>query len=240
MTAQDSAEEAVRSFAAQPGSPDVWLFRRADPLFEALGVRGPNSQGERDRAALIQDEREQVHLLARRAAVRRVLGLYLGREPEAVQIVTLPGGKPAFVPEATDRLRLSFSSGHSGGLFTLAVATAASLGVDIERDRPVSRARSIARRWFTGHEADTLETTPEERLNEEFLRMWTAKEALAKRHSAGLRLMTSRAGVELDVYGEVAAGRLSYFDAGASHFAALASTSPIHAVRVVMPKDALP
>ena len=163
---------------------------------------------------------------------RRVLALYLSRHRESIRIVTLPGGKPTFVPEPSDERRLSFSSGHSGDVFCLAVGTATSVGVDVELERPVPLALAIAARWFSPAESDSLRRVQQARLSDQFLRLWTAKEALAKRHSAGLRLMRGPVD-ELDVQQEVTKNALVHFTPRAGYVASLASTSSIDDIRLV-------
>jgi hypothetical protein len=107
----------------------------------------------------------------------------------------------------------------------------------------VPRAIAIATRWFSDEEAVPLRTDastgsePEpgaapEPGSEAFLRLWTAKEALAKRHSAGLRLLR-RGRDELDVAGAVASRTLVHFVPRAGYVAALASTTAIDDVRIL-------
>ena len=112
------------------------------------------------------------------------------------------------------------------------MGTSTSLGVDVELERPVPRALEIAARWFSAEESDALRIAKEARLSGEFLRLWTAKEALAKRHSAGLRLMSGPVD-ELDVQQEVAKKALVHFDPRAGYVASLASTSAIDDIRLV-------
>jgi phosphopantetheinyl transferase len=217
----------------------VWIFDRTLPDFAHLADVGPVSSGDRERADRLTAPPARAYLLARRAALRRVLALYLSRDPEDVRLITLPGGKPTLVPGPRDARRLSFSSAHSGDLFCLAVGAASSLGVDVEVERRVPRAVAIATRWFSDEEAEPLRaaastgSAPEtEPGSEAFLRLWTAKEALAKRHSAGLRLLR-RGRDELDVAGAVASRTLVHFVPRASYVAALASTTAIDDVRVL-------
>ena len=222
----------IGALEAHAGRPDVWVFDRASEPFTELAEMGPVSQEERARAAKLRGPGLGPDLLARRAAVRRVLALYLFRDPESVRIVTLPGGKPTLVPEPEDALALSYSSGHSAEVFCLAVGTARSLGVDVEKRRTVSRALPIAMRWFSREESAFLRSAPEDRFSEEFLRMWTAKEALAKRHSAGLRLMSGGRD-ELDVHWEEARNHLVHFTPREGYIAALASTAAIDRIRLL-------
>ena len=241
MINPSTAREAVASFSGDPGVPDVWLFDRTLPAFRALGERGPTSEGERRRAEGLARPGGGVDLLARRAALRRVLALYLGRAPEEVDLVTLPGGKPTLVPAPDDMRRLAFSSGVSDDLFCLAVGATTTLGVDIESLRVVPRARAIAERWFSEAEAAPIAEAvgpsgpgdePDPR-SVAFLYAWTGKEALAKRHSAGLRLLR-RGRRELELAPEEGARRLVRFEPVSGYVAALAAPQAIVDLRVLV------
>jgi phosphopantetheinyl transferase len=68
------------------------------------------------------------------------------------------------------------------------------------------------------------------------MRLWTAKEALAKRHGAGLRLM-SGPDADLDVEAETIAGRLTFASPVGGYACALASSEAIRDVRIVGPQE---
>ena len=232
MSGDATPEGVAATFAGDPSHPDVWLFDRTSEAFRSLARRGPSSDDDHSRASRLRGPDAGTDLLARRAALRRVLALYLGRPPEAVRVVPLPGGKPVVIPETADRQPLSFSTGHSGDLVCIAVSASSSVGVDIELKRDVPRALPIALRWFSREESNFLRSAGEERFSEEFLHLWTAKEALAKRHSAGLRLMSG--GTDgLDVNWESAKRRLVHFEPAEGYLGALASTEAVEDVRLV-------
>lgn len=220
------------SFEGDGECPDVWLFDRSSEAFLALAEAGPVTDEDRAKADRVRTPGMGAFMLARRAATRRVLGHYLGRDCGSVRVVTLPGGKPTHVPERGDRWSLAYSAADSEDLFCLAIGTANSLGVDVERVRDVPRALPIAMRWFSGDESAFLRSVPDDAFSREFLRLWTAKESLAKRHSAGLRLMKGDDD-GLDVHWEAAKGHLVHFEPRAAYVACLTSTAPISRIRLV-------
>ncbi len=226
--------------ALRPDTPHVWLFDTSSPGFDALADRGPVADEERARADRLRAEGAGRLLLARRAALRRVLALYRECAPGEVRVVTAPGGKPVLSPHAVKAVHsprpLSFSIAHSGDRFAVAVDSMASVGVDVDLIREVPWARSIAKKWFGAAEAASLDRLDGSALEMAFLRLWTAKEALAKRHGAGLRLMRE-SGTELDVEAALAKERLVHLDSGADHVGALASSEPIRTL--VTAPDAL-
>ena len=175
-------------------------------------------------------------MIARRSALRLLLARYVGLPPQALKIVTAPGGKPVLLPARESLMKTcAFSVCHSGDLYCVAVGSEESLGLDVERIREVSRAREIAARWFGPGEADRFSGLDGDDLMLEFMRMWTAKEALAKRHGAGLRLMRGD-DVELDVDANAEWGRLRHFPPGDGYVGAIAATVPIEDVHIRCPE----
>jgi phosphopantetheinyl transferase len=224
--------------ASDPRRPEVWLADVTGPGFQALADTDLPRPEDRARATRMADAALGRVLLARRAALRVILARHLGREPSAIRVVVAPGGKPVLVP-ANDNVggaTVAFSVAHSGNLFAVAVGSARTLGLDVERVRTLSRALRIAERWFGAEEAERLAAVPLQDVDEAFMRLWTAKEALAKRHGAGLRLMKGPA-VELDVQSACEEGRLAYLHVGDGYCAALASSEAVDDVQIIQPTD---
>ncbi len=219
----------------EDGVVDVWILDLTAPWCDGLADRGITSDAERKRADRMATDKLRRRLLARRSAMRYVLAHYLRRDAAEVEVVTAPGGKPVLVP--AEGVTFPFSVGHSGDLYGVAVGASTSIGFDIERRRTVPRADGIATRWFDAGEAQALEGLEGEALEREFMRIWTAKEALAKRHGAGLRLMMRGDMEELDTEAAASEGRLRWLLPREEYHVAVASTDPIRTVRLVMPDD---
>lgn len=218
----------------EDGVVDVWILDLTAPWCEALADKGIASDSDRRRADRMATTVLSRRLLARRAAMRCVLAHYLGRASPEVEVVTAPGGKPVLVP--VQGATFPFSVSHSGDLYGIAVGTSTSIGLDVERRRSVPRAEAIAHRWFDSTEAAALRGLAGGELEGEFMRIWTAKEALAKRHGAGLRLMMRGDLDELDTEAAAAEGRLRWLCPRDGYHVAVASTDPIRTVRLVMPE----
>jgi len=219
------------------GHPHVWLFDIRAPEFQALADTDFTSTSERSRAARAADAKMERAVIARRSALRLLLARYVGLPPQALRIVTAPGGKPVLVPPSDSVMKtVAFSVCHSGDLYCVAVGGEQSLGLDVERIREVSRARAIAERWFGAGEAERFSDLDGDDLMVEFMRMWTAKEALAKRHGAGLRLMRGD-DAELDVDANAEKGRLRHLSPGDGYVGAIAATGPIEDVHIRCPED---
>jgi 4'-phosphopantetheinyl transferase len=92
-------------------------------------------------------------------------------------------------------LRVSVS--HAGDRVMVAVSACRPVGVDVEapRARPLSRA--LLRRALTRREQAHLRSLPESRQAPEFLRAWTAKEAILKATGEGLHGGPNRLDLDL-------------------------------------------
>ena len=250
-------------FPPAAGEVHVWILDVSAPWMEGLADEPVVSSAERARADRMTRAGLSRDLLARRTALRHVLGRYLGRPAGEVEIVAAPGGKPVLLPSRAsdgpaggiagaggapdDRVRapdggsgaptLPFSVAHSGDLYGVAVASVGSVGLDLEERRDVPRAAAIARRWFGDGEAEALTGLEGPERERAFLRLWTGKEALAKRHGAGLRLMMRGDVAELDTVAAEAEGRLRCFSPRPECHAAVAGDAAISIVRTVEPED---
>ncbi len=237
MTGSATSEGVGSVNELTPTRPHVWGLDVTEAWFDALADSDVVSGEERSRAEALSDPTAARRLLARRTALRFVISSYIGQRPDEIRIVTAPGGKPVLVPAGSHRCAFTFATAHSGDLYCVAVGSTASLGLDVELLRHVPRARSIAVRWFGMAETEVLRAASDEAVDAEFMRLWTAKEALAKRHGAGLRLMMGRDEVELDVEAASKEGRLRAFSLGPDYAATIASTDVITDVDVFRPED---
>ncbi|MDG4764613.1 4'-phosphopantetheinyl transferase superfamily protein [Solwaraspora sp. WMMD406] len=91
------------------------------------------------------------------------------------------GADPAAGP-----VELPVSVSRTDGFVVVAARPRGPVGIDVERLRPVP-ARALARRWYAPAEAAWLAGRPECDRAADFLRLWTAKEAVGKALGLGLR-----------------------------------------------------
>ncbi len=150
-----------------------WLELDGVPA-AALAALAPAEAG---RAARIVDPGAARERAAARAALRAVLGGYLGCPPAEVPLAVEAGGRP-FAPGGP-----RFSLSHAGGWVLLAVA-ASDVGVDVEPLRP-RRWGPVAARFLgsEGTAAVAAAADPEVA----FLRAWCRLEAWAKARGSGIR-----------------------------------------------------
>jgi 4'-phosphopantetheinyl transferase len=200
------------------GSVDLW--------FAPLAASGPSdddvlSEPERQRALAMRESTLRRHFIAARVLLRRLLGAYSNRAPDAVSIDIGPHGKPGLSNDPS----LAFNISHSGDLLLIAIGATPSVGVDCERPRSVANAERLAERVFTDAERAGLRAAAEQSdaaRDAFFLRHWTRKEALLKAFGSGF----TRSPRELDTLAATTNGYVldSFGLPGAGH-AALARPS---------------
>jgi 4'-phosphopantetheinyl transferase len=123
--------------------------------------------------------------LVSRGALREILAAELETAPTSVRLRLGPYGRPGLDPLAHSD-DLDFNLSHSGELALVAIGRGLRVGVDVERLRAGRNALRVADRYFSRAEVEAVRAVPEREQPAEFLRYWTAKEALAKGLGVGL------------------------------------------------------
>ena len=128
--------------------------------------------------------------------VRQVLGMQLGIPAEAVELETDALGRRVLslstTRTASRALTLDFSVSHCLGTLVIGVCSGGRIGVDVEVQAPAGW-EAAARDCLTHQEQRWLQGTVDR--TAAFLRLWTAKEAIAK--ALGLGLQADFIGIEL-------------------------------------------
>jgi 4'-phosphopantetheinyl transferase len=140
-----------------------------------LSLISPTERDRMERLVFADDRRRYA---GAHAAMRTILGEYLGRRPESLRLEPDQLGKPHL---AGSDLQCSLS--HAGELALVAIGRRWPLGVDVEQARPLPDADALKAACFTERERKHLDRAGES----ELLRLWTRKEALLKATGEGLR-----------------------------------------------------
>lgn len=119
-----------------------------------------------------------------RAALRTLLGGYLGRHPADVCIGVAPHGKPTLTEAA--EAWLCFNVSHSDERALVAVASRRPVGIDVERIRPDLDHEEMAVHHFAPEERAALARLPAAERCDAFFWYWTRKEAYLKATGDGL------------------------------------------------------
>jgi 4'-phosphopantetheinyl transferase len=127
-------------------------------------------------------EQDRDRQVASRAALRLILGAYLGNCPRSLQFVVSGKGKPVL-----ENGHVSFNVSHSGARVVIAVTRRGrELGVDVERIRPMPDLEGLARHVTTAREWALWRSMAPELKNPAFYELWTRKEAVLKLDGSGL------------------------------------------------------
>ncbi|MDH3283991.1 MAG: 4'-phosphopantetheinyl transferase superfamily protein [Acidobacteriota bacterium] len=190
MSGRESSEGRKLAEAVGEFEIHVWRVELEQPAVVVDGLRGLLAEDELARASRFYFEEHRRRFIVARAALRRILGRYLGLDPDRVAFSYEPKGKPA-IAGGSD-MDLQFNVTHTDDLALYAVTRGRPVGIDVELRREMPEALRIARRFFTADEVDWLrDHRPEER-SDAFLTLWTRKEAYVKAIGEGLSCPLNR------------------------------------------------
>lgn len=146
------------------------------------------SADERRRAERFHFEHVRRRFVNSHGALRQLLGRYLGAQPADIAFVADDRGKPRIVNAVSAKTTcdLRFNLSHSSELALVAIAAGAEVGVDVEQIRAVSNIERLARRYFHAAEADEVLAAEGDQRDAQFMRCWTAKEAVVKAYGSGI------------------------------------------------------
>jgi 4'-phosphopantetheinyl transferase len=167
---------------ASSGHVDIWVLA----LQPAAGEQALRTLSGQEREFASRLRVGAPLWVAARAALRGVLGRYLGLAPERVALEPGPNGKPRLAPGAPADIRFNLS--HSGHVALVGVRLGREVGVDVEAMRPGVDGDAIARELFGAPERADMAGAPAGKAGEAFFRTWVRREALAKASGLGIAL----------------------------------------------------
>lgn len=162
-------------------SVHLWLGQPEDG---AAGARALSAQELHHAAGFIFPQ-HRARYVAARAALRRILGGYLGLAASDVPLRQGLHGKPYVAPAANPRA-IRFNLSHSGAHLAVAVGCEHENGVDIEHVTSDVNFLEIARGGFTAREFHALISHATGERRDAFMRGWCRKEAYSKAMQQGL------------------------------------------------------
>jgi 4'-phosphopantetheinyl transferase len=168
--------------ALTPGEVHLWRLR----LDQRIGDRRVLSLDEQLRADRFRYAVDRQHFITARSGLRRILGDYLGRDAAALEFRYGLQGKPILADGA-----IEFNLSHSGDLALVVVTIDRSVGVDLERIKPMADLAKLTARFFTVGEHQRIMQLAEPDRPLAFFRTWTCKEAYLKATGEGLGQLKS-------------------------------------------------
>ncbi len=163
----------------------IWRADASQATMAADAADRILSVEERDRADRFHFQRDRQRFVAARAALRVILGAYVGIAPEKVPFAYNRWGKPA-IPAGHSPAPVEFNVSHSANEILIAVSLADPVGVDIQRIDWSCPILELARTVLSPREYAALcECEPGEQA-QAFFRNWVRKEAYLKAIGVGL------------------------------------------------------
>jgi len=156
---------------------EVSMWQGALPLLEpCLDAK------DRERAARFHFAEDRARYILGRGLARNILGLYLQRAPERIEIDSTDRGQPYFPGDETMR----FSITHTHDLVAIALTANVRVGIDIEYMERKLNLKDLAERILSAKDFSEFQALPKPEKQEAFFRVWTRKEAYLKATGEGI------------------------------------------------------
>ena len=174
----------------------VWRVFLDLTTVEIESLQGILSDDELARAGRFHFERDQKRFIAARGILRKILGHYLGKNPNNIHFEYTSHGKPILAANPGYDT-LCFNLSHSDAFAVYAITRGRKIGIDIERVRDDIAVEPIARKFFSQDEISSLERIHTDNRSELFFQYWTRKEAFLKARGEGISFPMEQCDVSL-------------------------------------------
>jgi 4'-phosphopantetheinyl transferase len=166
-----------------PGSVQIWIADLQTWKNYATPMRLLLSKQEQDRLERYKIPIKKQEFLSSRGILKFILSKYTGIPPEHVQLEISPDGKP-FLPGS----QIQFNISHSAEKLICVLCLDNLIGVDIQEIYPITGSDHIIQTFFSPAEVQYLSSAAAQQRNQElFFAIWTAKEAYLKAVGSGIR-----------------------------------------------------
>lgn len=167
------------------GEVHVWWATCSDVKSFQPRLRQLLSPHDRARVARMTLPEAREQLICSHGLVQALLAGYLNLPAGDVPMQIGAGGKPS-VAATTNRDSVRFNLSHTDHGIVMAFARGREVGVDVETLHRTVRADEVSERFFHADEVARLKAVPEGQRHGQFMRYWTAKEAVLKATGQGL------------------------------------------------------
>jgi 4'-phosphopantetheinyl transferase len=154
------------------------------------------SEDEQKRAARFRFEADRRKFVVARGVLRHLLSERLGCRAIALTFDYGKYGKPKTTVLSAKGRDFHFNLSHSGEIALCALGGDRTVGIDIEKVRPIQRLESMMERCLVETEKAKVTSQPIDQQTHDFLQYWTCKEAYLK--AIGVGLSQSMTTVEVD------------------------------------------
>src|SRR5215217_8074761 len=187
---------AIPKGMISPNEVHIWRLYQDGTHSQIETLQDSLSPDELARCKKFHFEKDRNKFILTRAMLRKLLGCYLGKDPEQVRFNYTSFGKPILASDA-DNANIRFNLSHSGEIVLYAISCNQELGIDVEQVRAHTDVMAIAKRFFTPGEIGRMEKGNEKNRTELFFRYWTRKEAFVKAVGKGVSFPMERLDVSL-------------------------------------------
>ena len=165
------------------GSVHLWIADLRKWRSHAQHLEPLLSDDEVRRLDRLKIANKKEDFLCSRGLLRLILSKYLVKEPEGLQFMYTPAGKPFL--QDTD---VQFNISHSKDFFICGISISGRIGVDIQDIYSISSTDWIIDNYFSAEEEVYLRSIqPKDIFQKHFFAIWTAKEAYLKAAGLGIR-----------------------------------------------------
>lgn len=145
------------------------------------------SEDEIDRADKLRFKEDRLRFKIARGNLRLLLSRYADKKPRQLWIMYGRYGKP-YLNEESNPGKISFNLTHSKDMVLYAFSADRKLGIDVEYERPVSKADKIIERFFSEKEKAYYRSQDSESKSQKFFKLWCSREAYSKALGSGINL----------------------------------------------------
>lgn len=177
----------------EQNSVHIWTSAIDIDAEEAQHLIVKLDQHEQKRAKRLIEPSAQHQFIAAHAILREVLSRYVGANATDIQYEYTTHQKPSLA----NTRDLQFNMSHSGKHVAIAIATATTIGIDIEQLTQDNKI-AVAERYFSPEEISQLQALPEPEQVAGFYHLWACKEAIIKANGKGLSIPLNSFSVSLE------------------------------------------
>ena len=168
-----------QNFELNPHHISLWRLSLKAGSFSQLPFAAILSLEEKKRAHRYHFEQDRICFAYFRGCLRILLGQYLNRRPESLEILENAFGKP-LLKLLSGEPAIFFNLSHSENVGVLALNPQSEVGVDVEKLQERTDGEGIAKRYFSPAEQKFLNQCPPSERQKTFFQLWTRKEAYLK------------------------------------------------------------
>ncbi len=173
---------------------DVWRVKLNLDDFDMNVLKCILSDDEQNRANSYKFFQPRKLFILARVRLRQILSLYTDLLPERLVFSYSPQGKPNLVNSGGNG-NITFNMSHSGEISVYAVSLNRNIGIDIEKPDKKVDFESLAKKYFSSGEYETIMELPEGEKQKAFYRCWTRKEAYIKGKGTGIAQLLDKVAV---------------------------------------------